>query len=73
ELEASAAQLRELNEELEHRIDQRTLEREEALAQLFEAQKLDTIGHLTGGVAPPPWREDLRRFRTTGGSRLPAA
>jgi len=51
ELEASAAQLRELNEELEHRIDQRTREREEALAQLFEAQKLDTIGHLTGGVA----------------------
>ncbi|ARO33987.1 sensor histidine kinase/response regulator hybrid protein (plasmid) [Rhizobium sp. NXC14] len=51
ELEASAAQLRQLNEELEHRIDQRTREREEALAQLFEAQKLDTIGHLTGGVA----------------------
>ncbi|WP_330163796.1 histidine kinase dimerization/phospho-acceptor domain-containing protein, partial [Vibrio harveyi] len=25
--------------------------REEALAQLFEAQKLDTIGQLTGGVA----------------------
>ncbi|RUM03890.1 response regulator [Rhizobium chutanense] len=51
ELEASADQLRQLNEELEHRIDQRTREREEALAQLFEAQKLDTIGHLTGGVA----------------------
>ncbi|MBX4994218.1 signal transduction histidine kinase [Rhizobium binae] len=51
ELETSAAQLRQLNEELEHRIDQRTREREEALAQLFEAQKLDTIGHLTGGVA----------------------
>ncbi|OWV81991.1 hybrid sensor histidine kinase/response regulator [Rhizobium sp. R634] len=51
ELESSAAQLRQLNEELEHRIDQRTREREEALAQLFEAQKLDTIGHLTGGVA----------------------
>ncbi|MBX4958694.1 response regulator [Rhizobium lentis] len=51
ELEASAAQLRQLNEELEHRIDQKTREREEALAQLFEAQKLDTIGHLTGGVA----------------------
>ncbi|ANL69439.1 sensor histidine kinase/response regulator hybrid protein (plasmid) [Rhizobium phaseoli] len=51
ELEASAIQLRQLNEELEQRIDQRTREREEALAQLFEAQKLDTIGHLTGGVA----------------------
>jgi signal transduction histidine kinase len=51
ELEASSNQLRQLNEELEQRIDQRTREREEALAQLFEAQKLDTIGQLTGGVA----------------------
>ncbi len=51
ELEASSAQLRQLNEELEQRIEQRTREREEALAQLFEAQKLDTIGRLTGGVA----------------------
>jgi CheY-like chemotaxis protein len=51
ELEASSNQLRQLNEDLEERIDQRTREREEALAQLFEAQKLDTIGQLTGGVA----------------------
>ena len=57
-LEASTAQLREseqrlqrLNEELEHRIEERTRERESALAQLFEAQKIDTIGQLTGGVA----------------------
>lgn len=50
-LEASSAQLVQLNEDLEHRISQRTREREEALAQLFEAQKLDTIGQLTGGVA----------------------
>lgn len=45
------AELRRLNEELEQRIEQRTREREIALAQLFEAQKLDTIGQLTGGVA----------------------
>ena len=51
ELEASSAQLQALNDQLEHRIEQRTQEREEALAQLFEAQKLDTIGQLTGGVA----------------------
>lgn len=51
ELEASSAQLRQLNEELEQRIEQKTREREDALAQLFEAQKLDTIGQLTGGVA----------------------
>jgi signal transduction histidine kinase/ActR/RegA family two-component response regulator len=51
ELEASALQLRALNEDLEQRIEERTREREQALAQLFEAQKLDTIGKLTGGVA----------------------
>ena len=33
------------------RIEERTRERETALAQLFEAQKMDTIGQLTGGVA----------------------
>jgi signal transduction histidine kinase len=51
ELEASSVELVALNEQLEHRIEERTREREEALAQLFEAQKLDTIGQLTGGVA----------------------
>ncbi|MEJ1157939.1 response regulator [Prosthecomicrobium sp. N25] len=44
-------ELQRLNEDLEHRIEERTREREEALAKLFEAQKLDTIGQLTGGVA----------------------
>ncbi len=38
-------------EELELRIEERTREREAALAQLFEAQKMDTIARLTGGVA----------------------
>jgi signal transduction histidine kinase len=50
-LEDSRAALQQLNGELEERIEQRTREREQALAQLFEAQKLDTIGQLTGGVA----------------------
>jgi signal transduction histidine kinase len=50
-LEASTARLESLNEMLESRIEERTREREQALAQLFEAQKLDTIGKLTGGVA----------------------
>ena len=45
------AALRSFNEELEQRIEERTREREIALAQLFEAQKMDTIGRLTGGVA----------------------
>jgi signal transduction histidine kinase len=50
-LEESARALRHLNEDLERRIDLRTREREQALAQLLEAQKMETIGHLTGGVA----------------------
>jgi signal transduction histidine kinase len=50
-LEASHAALRTLNEDLEARIEERTREREQALGQLFEAQKIDTIGQLTGGVA----------------------
>ncbi len=50
-LEASTAELQRLNAELEERIEQRTREREDALARLFEAQKIDTIGQLTGGVA----------------------
>ena len=50
-VEERTAELRKLNEELELRIEERTRERETALAQLFEAQKMDTIGRLTGGVA----------------------
>ena len=50
-VEERTAELRKLNEELELRIEERTREREVALAQLFEAQKMDTIGRLTGGVA----------------------
>src|SRR6202795_745618 len=45
------AELKRFNEQLELRIEERTRERESALAQLFEAQKMDTIGQLTGGVA----------------------
>jgi signal transduction histidine kinase/ActR/RegA family two-component response regulator len=37
--------------ELERLVAERTREREDALAQLHEAQKLETIGQLTGGVA----------------------
>jgi signal transduction histidine kinase len=37
--------------QLERRTEERTREREAALAQLLEAQKADTIGQLTGGVA----------------------
>jgi signal transduction histidine kinase/ActR/RegA family two-component response regulator len=50
-VEERTAELRKFNEQLEMRIEERTRERELALAQLFEAQKMDTIGRLTGGVA----------------------
>jgi signal transduction histidine kinase/FixJ family two-component response regulator len=43
--------LQELNETLERRIGDAIAEREHALARLHEAQKLETIGQLTGGVA----------------------
>ncbi len=43
--------LRDLNETLERRVADAIGAREAALAQLHEAQKLETLGQLTGGVA----------------------
>ena len=43
--------LRRSNEELEALVAKRTRERETVLNQLHEAQKMETIGQLTGGVA----------------------
>lgn len=43
--------LLELNETLERRVDEAIAERAAALAKLHEAQKLETLGQLTGGVA----------------------
>jgi len=51
ERDAAEAELRRLNEELEQRVEERTAEREVAVAQLHEARKLETLGQLTGGVA----------------------
>ncbi|MBA2466585.1 MAG: response regulator [Sphingomonas sp.] len=50
-LAVSQRELKEANESLEARVEQRTREREAALAQLHAAQKLETLGQLTGGVA----------------------
>ena len=51
ELQDSEERLRTANETLEARVEERTREHELALAKLHEAQKLETLGQLTGGVA----------------------
>ena len=51
ELQHSQRQLRTANETLESRVEERTRQHELALAKLHEAQKLETLGQLTGGVA----------------------
>jgi len=44
-------ELHALAADLEHRVEQRTAEYRAAIGQLHEAQKLETLGQLTGGVA----------------------
>ena len=51
DLQESQERLRSSNETLEARVEERTQEHELALAKLHEAQKLETLGQLTGGVA----------------------
>jgi signal transduction histidine kinase len=46
-----AAELAQANAELEHRVEIRSREREEALARVHAMQKLESLGQLTGGVA----------------------
>ena len=48
---AAREALRRTNEDLEALVVERTRERELALSQFHESQKLETIGQLTGGVA----------------------
>ena len=44
-------ELNQLATDLERRVEERTAEHAAAVAQLHEAQKLETLGQLTGGVA----------------------
>ena len=46
-----AHELAQINADLERRVEERTREREAALAQVFEMQKAESLGQLTGGVA----------------------
>jgi signal transduction histidine kinase/ActR/RegA family two-component response regulator len=51
EARARLEQLNQLAADLEQRVEERTAEHASAVAQLHEAQKLETLGQLTGGVA----------------------
>ncbi|TGX50472.1 response regulator [Sphingomonas gei] len=51
EARARLEELHELATGLEQRVEERTAEHQAAVAQLHEAQKLETLGQLTGGVA----------------------
>jgi signal transduction histidine kinase/ActR/RegA family two-component response regulator len=51
EARARLQELHDLAAELERRVEERTAQHEATVAQLHEAQKLETLGQLTGGVA----------------------
>jgi signal transduction histidine kinase len=51
ELHASERKYRELNEQLESRVEKRTHELQQAMAQIVESEKLASLGRIVAGVA----------------------
>ena len=51
DLKEAESQLREMNDELEQRVQQRTRELHEAQAELVRKEKMATLGQVSGGIA----------------------